>query len=349
MSTPDWTIGHHRGKLCLVYRDAGGKRQRRSLGTSDPSEARRIAPALYTELTRPVGNAVESLWRAYAAAMTGRAISATLPHTWKALAPMFAALPSHAITVEHCKTHAARRRDAGIKDGTIHTELGHLRMVLLWAEKNGYIDRAPHIERPAKPRPVDRHLTRREVRRLIDACEAPHLRLFTILGVATAGRVQAILGLTWDRVDFERGKIMLEDPDISIPHKGRAIVPMTRQARAALREAEKAALTRFVIEYAGRRVASVKKGLASAGKRAKLDKVSPHRLRHSAAVHMAEAGLPMEEIASYLGHSNVATTRQVYARYSPDHLAKAAEALNYDDMSEAEGGTLVPKNPLRCG
>lgn len=349
MPDPEWTIGHHRGKLCLVYRDPSGKRQRRSLGTSDPHEARRIAPALYTELTRPVADTVEALWRSYTAAMTGRAITTTLTHTWKAISPMFAVLPAHAITVEHCKAHMARRRDAGIKDGTIHTELGHLRMVLLWAEKSGYIDRAPHIERPAKPKPKDRHLTRREVRRLIDACDAPHLRLFTILGVATAGRVQAILGLTWDRVDFERGRIVLEDPDVTIPHKGRAIVPITRQARAALREAHQAALTRYVIEYAGRRVGSVKKGLASAGKRAGLAKVSPHMLRHSAAVHMAEAGVPMEEIASYLGHSDVRITRQVYARFSPDYLAGAAEALNYDDMAEAASGTLVPKNHPRCG
>ena len=78
------------------------------------------------------------------------------PHTWKALAPLFAPLPAHAITVEHCKQHAARRRDAGIKDGTIHTELGHLRMVLLWAEKNGHIERAPYIERPGKPKPSER-------------------------------------------------------------------------------------------------------------------------------------------------------------------------------------------------
>lgn len=42
---------------------------------------------------------------------------------------------------------------------------------------------------------------------------------------------------------------------------------------------------------------------------------------------MAEAGIPMEEIAQYLGHANVEVTRKVYARYSPDYLRKAASAL----------------------
>jgi integrase len=40
----------------------------------------------------------------------------------------------------------------------------------------------------------------------------------------------------------------------------------------------------------------------------------------------------MEEIAQYLGHSDVNVTRQIYARFSPDYLRKAASALEYDDL-----------------
>ena len=64
---------------------------------------------------------------------------------------------------------------------------------------------------------------------------------------------------------------------------------------------------------------SVKKGLAHAAKSAGLI-VTPHVLRHSAAVHMAEAGVPMDEIAQFLGHSDPSITRAVYARFSPDYL-----------------------------
>jgi hypothetical protein len=87
------------------------------------------------------------------------------------------------------------------------------------------------------------------------------------------------------------------------------------------------------------RVGSVKKGLATASKKAKLKKVSPHMLRHSAAVRMAEDGVPMEEIASYLGHSDVNVTRKVYARFSPDHLRGAAAALELDDLTAPPGST----------
>jgi integrase len=45
---------------------------------------------------------------------------------------------------------------------------------------------------------------------------------------------------------------------------------------------------------------------------------------------MAEDRVPMEEIAQYLGHTDINTTRKVYARYSPDYLRRAAGALEYD-------------------
>lgn len=55
-------------------------------------------------------------------------------------------------------------------------------------------------------------------------------------------------------------------------------------------------MTDHVIEWAGEPVASIKTGFAAAVRAAKLTGVSPHVLRHTAAVHMAEAGLSMAEI-----------------------------------------------------
>lgn len=56
-------------------------------------------------------------------------------------------------------------------------------------------------------------------------------------------------------------------------------------------------------------------------------KVTAHMFRHSAAVWMAEGGVPMSEIAQYLGHSNTSITERIYARYSPDYLRNAARHL----------------------
>jgi integrase len=44
---------------------------------------------------------------------------------------------------------------------------------------------------------------------------------------------------------------------------------------------------------------------------------------------MAEACVTMDEIAQYLGHSDSRITASIYARYSPEHLRKAASALEF--------------------
>lgn len=331
---PAYRIGKLHGECCIVWY-ADGVRHRYRLGTADPREAERRAPAIYDELTRPKGTTVAALWAAYEADHAGRAVLVTMGHTWKALRERFGPMEAEHIVVGDCRAHVEARRRAGIQDGTLHTELGHLRMVLVWAHKHGLIAAAPFIERPPKPKPRDRHLSHDEVRRLADACAMPHLKLFVHVAYGTAGRAGAILGLTWDRCDFEHGRINLEDPDLVAPHKGRAVVPMTRTVRAVLQEARQGALSPYVVEWAGERVGSVKKGLAAAARRAGLRHVTAHMLRHSAAVRMAESGERLDEIASYLGHSDIKVTRRIYARFSPDYLRGAAASLELDDLGAA--------------
>jgi integrase len=328
-----YEIGRLKGECVIAFwRD--GKRKRYRLGTSDPSEARRIAPAIYAERSRPEGRTVKELWDAYLIDMEGRAVAKIMPFEWKALQARFGEMHGEAITIADCRAHTAERRAAGRKDNTIVTELGRLRMVLVWAEKHKLITRAPVIERPAAVTPRERHLTAHQVRALADACKTPHLSLFVHLAYGTAGRAAAILGLTWDRCDFERGKIDLEDPEIKTPHKGRAVVPMTRTIKTRLLDARAGSMSNFVIEWAGRPVRSVKKGLATAAEAAGLPHVHPHLLRHSAAVRQAEMGVPMEEIASHLGHSDTKITRRIYARFSPEALSRSAAALELDDGPE---------------
>lgn len=326
---PEWRITRLRGEYCITWPDdttASGRRRYR-LGTSDKDEAARIAPARYAELTRPRGTTVKDIWDGYVLDMEGRAVTGTMKWTWKALESRFGAIEASAVTIADCRAHTDERRASGIKDGTIHTELGHLRMVLLWAEKHRLIERAPAIERPSKPEPKAEYLTREEVGRMLDAAKAPHIRLAILLLIGTGARIAAALELTWDRVDFERGMIQLRNPFDRAKRKGRAVVPMNDELRAAMQEAKKGALSRYVIEWAGEPVKSIKRGLKQAGTAIGRPDVSPHMFRHSAAVWMAEDGHDMDEIAQMLGHNDVKVTRNIYARYSPTHLRRLASSL----------------------
>lgn len=245
---------------------------------------------------------------------------------WKRLETYFGDLLPQDVTRNVCRKYIADRHAAGAGDGTIHLELGYLRAALGFAKRQVHLVEVPYVPLPRKPAPRNHFLTKEDVRSLLTSCSSSHLRLFVILAVATGARAGALLDLTWDRVDLERRRLVLQDPDRPQTSKGRATVPINNMALEALRTAHYGALTPYVIEWGGHKVGSVKKGIAAASRRAGVD-CSPHVLRHTAAVWMAEAGIPMEEIAQFLGHSDVATTRRVYARYSPDFLQRAAGAL----------------------
>jgi len=326
---PDIKLGRLRGGFCVYWTNEDGKRTRHQLNARTRKEAEAEAIDLYRRKAHaPKGQTIKEFWDAYLKDRTGRSIADTMKYTGKAVLPHFGALRPDQISVKDSREYARVRRKEGIKDGSIWTELGHLRSVLNWAFKHGMIDRSPVIERPSKPAPKERYLTRPEIDRILSVKCEPHIRLAMILMLSTAARVGAILELTWDRVDMERGQINLRAGDTQT-RKGRAVVPINTGLRAALQEARKAALSDYVIEWGGGPVKSIRKGIVNAAKRAEVPNVSPHVFRHTAAVHMAEAGVPMSEISQYLGHSNVQVTERVYARYSPDHLRKAADVVDF--------------------
>jgi len=180
-----------------------------------------------------------------------------------------------------------------------------------------------------------------ELRALIAACAAPHVRLAVILLAATGARVGAILDLTWDRVSFETGLIDLRLPD-GVTRKGRAVVPMNRMAREALRQAHAARLSDHVVEWAGNRVKSIRTGYRAAMLRAGLSDLSIHQIRHTVAVKMLQAGRPLVEVSQFLGHSNIQITERTYARFMPERFTAAAELLDLSGFDE-------PTNTLQTG
>ncbi|WP_337958143.1 tyrosine-type recombinase/integrase [Ketogulonicigenium vulgare] len=70
--------------------------------------------------------------------------------------------------------------------------------------------------------------------------------------------------------------------------------------------------------------------------RAGLTDISPHVLRHTAAVHMVAGGIPMSKVSQYLGHSNTIITKRVYGRFAPDHMRDAADILNFGGVHKVQ-------------
>lgn len=328
---PDITIGRLRGGFCVIWHE-GGKRRRYQLAARSRAEAEAEARDRYLKETRPGGvQTVADIWSAYIVHLGAKPTAKTMGYTGKAVLAYFGALRPDQITIHDCRAYAAAREAEGRKLGSVHTELGHLRSALRWAHRVGQIDRVPPIERPPKPDSDVRPLSDHDIAALLNGADAPHARLAIVLLLTTGARVSAVLDLSWDRIDFDRGVIDLRLPD-GVTRKGRAVVPMNRMARAALESAYQARLTDWVVEYGGRRIKSIRTAYQGAQRRAGLGGVRIHQIRHTVAVRMLAAGRPIEQVSQYLGHSTLAITYKTYARFMPEHLADAAEVLNFDTL-----------------
>ena len=328
------SIGRLKGGLC-VYWYEGGKRVRYRLKAGSRKEAESEAIDVYRKHTKPIrGETVGDCWESYRASLAGRPTGKTLSYSGKSVLAFFGHYRPDHVTEGLCRQYNDKRTGDGVTQGTIHTELGHLRSALKHGSKIGLIDKAPAIWRPSKPETDKRILSPGEARALIEATRDPHVRLAIILLLGTAARVGAVLDLTWDRVDFERGVINLRLPDAQT-RKGRAVVPMNGMTRAALQTAHDAALSDYVVEYGGGPIKSIRKGFVSAVERSGIGHVRIHDIRHTACVTMLQAGHPMHLVAQIMGHSNTRMVEKTYGRYVPEYMSPAVDVLDFTKVKSA--------------
>ena len=334
----DYRLTRLRGEWAVAVWQDGKRVNRSTLGTSDRKEAEQRLAVFVAQFERPERLTVAYIWQAYRNANVQKRIAANMDYSGRAVLPELGHLLPDEITDAKCRSYAATRKKAGRKPGTVWTELNHLQVALNWALKQRLIPHAVSVDKPSKPAPKDRRLTREEGKRLLDAAASPHIAIAIHLMLGTGARIGAILDLTWDRVDLDRGMVSYPNPDDTGRRKGRATVPVPPDLLKRLTEARRGAMTDYVVEWAGKQVGSIKRGFARAVADAGLANVTPHVLRHTAATWMAEAGHPMTEIAAVLGHVDSRTTERVYAKFSPQFLKSAVAALDMSGFASKDNG-----------
>lgn len=326
-----YRLGKHRKQFSLIYNDPERVtpanptgRVRVATGSPDRGLAEARARELWRARTTPASERVADLWPVYVA---DRQLEVSrkdrFDSLWKALAPHFGHKLGKAVNRQDCRDYHTARRKAGKSNSTVKTELEFLRACL----RHHYKDAAPGLWLPPESKPRDRYLTAEELDRLLDKISAPHVRLFVTLAIVTGARMSAILDLTWDRVDLAVGTVDLNPAGREITNKRRTTVKLNNRAQSALEEAKRAALTDYVIEYAGEPIKSIRKAIREAAIRAGVP-CSPHVFRHTSGVWMANADVSMEKIAQRLG-TTVKIAEKHYARFSPSYQKDAAEALEW--------------------
>lgn len=265
-----------------------------------------------------------------------------LEHQWKPLRPMFEALQPADLAAPHlvdgelrtrCHAYAVERHAKGLARDTIHSELSMLRTAMSWAAKRG-ITAPVHVWVPSAGKPRENALTEDQLLKLVGAIlEAPtHIRLLMLLAWTTGARRQAILDLTWDRVDTDARTIdyntHAEKSILDTSHqKGRTISYMGEGLRRQLIAAKEIARTVHVIEWRGKPIRDPKEGVAAVFKAAGITGkyIGLHALRRTLATAARDHGIDLKAIQEQLGHADLKTTEGVYIQARAHRLKDVAE------------------------
>ncbi len=245
------------------------------------------------------------------------------------------------ITAGTNKDYEAKCRDAGWSNATINRTRNTLRAALLHAVKDGKLKVAPHVPTLKVATKKERWLTfaeALEVYRAVRHRRWRYLNLFIRIGLGTGARHEAILSLTWDRVDLETGRIDFRVPGRAETKKRRPNAPVNDRLLRLLRAAYKVREGDYVIMHRGDRLLSVKKAFAAACKRAKLKGVTPHTMKHTYITWLLRSGVSIWEVAG-LTSTSAATIQKVYGHHAQDHLKAAANALKSAER--------VPNGPFK--
>lgn len=219
---------------------------------------------------------------------------------------------------------AVRRRRA-----TANRILTVLKAALNMAFRDGYVDTDTAWRRvqpfPNVDAPRVRFLTLQESKRLIN-CSDPYLRPLVRAALLTGARYGEVTALRVEDYDATAGTIYIRDSKSGKPRH----IPLTDEGQgffeevAAGRSRTKPMFVRANGEPWGKSHQS--RPLKQAAAKAKLTDVSFHILRHTYGSFLAAEGVPLQVIASALGHADTRTTEKHYAHLLPDFVADTIRA-----------------------
>lgn len=239
------------------------------------------------------------------------------------LSDYFRGLSISDLTAGAQKAYGRHREAQGVTAGTWGRELSVARAACRWAAREGMVKHVPEFEKLSKGRGRERILGSDEFRDLLRASEA-HCRMAILCMAHTCGRPSAVLDLTVFQCDRERRLINLNPPGRQQTKKHRPIVPMTDGFLRLLDETEGP----YLVQWRGRRVASIKKAFARARERAGLSAdVIPYTIRHTMRTEMARQGVPDSEADAFMGHAKPGTGG-LYTHMRPDYLVNAVRVID---------------------
>jgi integrase len=263
------------------------------------------------------------------------------------LIPELGRLPLAKLQPEHVQAMLARLRGrrGELSASTTRYVYTVLRIALGRALKTGKVHRnvCSLLDPPARRRREIRPLSRAELRALLAGLRGDRLEALYVTALGTGLRQGELLALRWQDVDLARGELTvrhtLQRGTLELAE------PKTERARRTIRlpSAVRDALSRHrelqaIVPLSGLVFTSrkgtplhsrnVTQDLQRHLERLGLPRQRFHDLRHAFATVLIEDGEELGVVSRILGHSQYATTADVYAHLTPAMLDRAAARMD---------------------
>lgn len=320
---------YRRGKTWWVRIQWDGQELRRSTRTADRAQALACEAKLRGDLRdigqggRPRATYKEALRRFVVEYLPKLAANSRTRYLTSARAahPHFKDLYLDEITRKVMLQFIALRERDGVTPAGINRDVAFISSLLTRAAEKELIEVNPLRGMPGlrqeEPDGRLRFLSEDEYARLLDAA-GDHLWPLIVFAVETGMRFSEQMGLTWDRVDLERGEVHL----VRTKNGTRRTVPLEPAALRVLTAQMRHFKSPYVFWHDdGERYRTLRESFGTAVRKAEIKDFTWHDLRHTFASWKAQAGIDMYRLQQLLGHKHPAMTQR-YAHLRTDDLRK---------------------------
>jgi integrase len=187
---------------------------------------------------------------------------------------------------------------------------------------------AAHIQKYQEEK-RDRWLQEEELNRLWDVLDfhSDHITAYVFkFLILTGARKGEALGATWDQFDLK--KVVWTKPSHLTKQKKKEHLPLSEKAIEVLQIVKERTYKKSLYVFPGRiegePLKEVKTFWKTVLKKAQLEDVRIHDLRHTHASHLVSSGLSLSIVGKLLGHTQASTTQR-YAHLADEPLRHAAE------------------------
>lgn len=221
----------------------------------------------------------------------------------------------------------------GLRPATINRRLKALVTFFRWAKRRQLVTDSPFEiveaifvkeQKDTSPHWLERQEQRAIVRAARESgSKRDHAIIQTLMG--TGLRLSELAALMVDDLDLSERRGRLK---VRIGKGGKArTIPLDGKTRQALesylaKRVEDGSKQLFLGQRGPLNQAGINYLVSKYAYQAKLENCTPHTLRHTFAKNLVDAGVPLDQVASLLGHESLDTTR-IYTRPSQRDLERA--------------------------